>query len=501
MKKLILFLFLSTAFSWLASAKQVEENIARTVAGNFFASRIDKNQLKALPAPVLVYTYGNLKTGQDAGSKAAPAFYVYNFTGTPGGFVIVSGNDACTPILGYSTESSFQTGNIPPALLWWLQGYHRQIRDAAEKDLKATPETEGEWTALLSDVPGSSVFQKSTSAVAPLVKVCWNQEKYYNDSCPVINTSTGKRGYVGCVATSMAMIMAYHKHPVQGKGENSYTTETLKLKCYANFEKTTYNWSLMPDSLNKYSSPNSVSAVATLMYHCGVSMNINYKLDVTSGQDFAQNDPNAPCTENALKKYFGYDPSLRQEDRKDYTTDADWINMLKTDLNASRPIIYTGRDTTGGDTIGGGHSFICDGYDDYNLFHFNWGWGGSCNGNYNINNMNPPNQGTYNVGQAVLVGIKKSTLGVEDKNLSDKLVVYPNPTRGILEIKLDKGQGDDLQKTVVTSMMGKKVYESSAKAENDHISLDLSASPQGSYIITFYFNSGEKASGSFLITK
>ena len=122
MKKLYLLILLMTSISWMSSAKQVEMSTAQTVAGNFFANHIDRNQFTILPASTLVYSAGLNQAGQAEKPNTLAAFYVFNFS-TPHGFVIVSGNDAVSPILAYSTESSFETEHIPANLSWWLKGY------------------------------------------------------------------------------------------------------------------------------------------------------------------------------------------------------------------------------------------------------------------------------------------------------------------------------------------------------------------------------------------
>lgn len=95
----------------------------------------------------------------------------------------------------------------------------------------------------------------------------------------------------------------------------------------------------------------------------------------------------------------------------------------------------------------------------------------------------------------------EESTGIEDTKLKSQVHLFPNPTKGIIEIRLDKGLGDDLQKTTVTNILGKRVYESVAKVENGHSKIDLSANSPGSYLVTFYFKSGEKVSYTILLSK
>ena len=415
MKKLYLLILLMTSITWMSSAKQVEENMARTVAGNFFANHIDRNQFPTVPASTMVYSAGFKQAGQAEKPNTLAAFYVFNFS-TPHGFVIVSGNDAVSPILAYSTESSFETEHIPANLSWWLKGYELQMAEVTEQDFNATPEIKAEWEVLLSDAGTSSASLKTAKADSFLVKLKWDQSPYYNDKCPYDSVKK-LRTQTGCVATAMAMIMKYHNNPVKGTGEHSYKHKTYGILT-ADFKNTTYQWNNMPDSLL---GPND--AVAILMYHCGVSFDINYGTRETSGRALARNhDPNDTCSENALKKYFGYDPNLRGVDSADYSP-ADWIKMLKDEIDALRPVMYGGQDTS--KTNPGGHSFLCDGYNNNNQFHFNWGWGGKFNGYYKIDDKE-----YYPRAQEAIIGIRKNSQGIGDQNLPDNeetISAYPNP--------------------------------------------------------------------------
>jgi len=474
MKRLIIFLFLSTALSWMTSAKQVEERNAGKVAGNFFASRIDRNQFKTLPSPVLVYTASQKQAEK---SNALPAFYIFNFS-TPPGFVIVAADDAISPILAYSRESSFNTIEIPSNLAWWLEGYEMQITEVAAKDLKPAPAIKAEWEDLLADAPSASL--KSADADDFLVKLLWHQNMPYNDDCPVVNVYED-RAPTGCVATAMAMIMKYHNYPAKGTGSNSYKSQYDTLT--ADFGNTTYPWDKMPDSLVSSSTTAEIEAVALLMYHCGVSFNINYGEKATSGRAAAnKNSPDDICAENALKKYFGYDPNLRSVDRSDSTYEA-WIKLLKTEIDAKRPILYSGMkyekiSPTKIDTSG--HSFICDGYNSSNFFHFNWGWGpDDDNGFYKIDtSLKFPEE------MDAIIGIQKNPLGVDDKEVNGMLIVYPNPSSGIVYLS-NRSDKELIADLTVRNMLGRTVYsQQAASLGTDPYSIDLSGLDPGIYIVT-----------------
>lgn len=368
------------AISVVGQAAKVEESVAREAGQRFFAtSSIGRD------ATDFSLAYTSVSGSLDA---SVNCFYVFNEAS--GGFVIIAGDDVVQPILAYSADRAFDAGDIPVNVAKWLEGYKMEILDAIENGT-ATRETEEAWGILLGE-PGSAEAERSNRSVDPLLQTTWNQLPYYNSLCPGGSVS-------GCVATAMAQIMKFWNYPETGAGFHQYDHDQYGTLA-ANFGGTSYQWASMP---NNVSSANN--AVATLMYHCGVSVNMQYS--PTSSGAYVINDlTNTPFTaENALEEFFGYQQSLQGVMRSNYT-DAQWINLLRTELDASRPILHAGS----GD--GGGHAFVCDGYDDNNFFHFNWGWGGIEDGYFTINALNPGNLGTgggsggYNSQQHAIIGIQ-----------------------------------------------------------------------------------------------
>jgi hypothetical protein len=231
----------------------------------------------------------------------------------------------------------------------------------------------------------------------------------------------------GCVPTAMSQIMKYWNYPTKGSGLYSYNHTTYGTLS-ANFGNTTYQWASMP---NIVSSSNS--AVATIMYHAGVSIRANYSTSGTGAYVISALSPYTNCAEYAFKTYFGYKSTLQGVQRSSYT-DANWITLLKNELNASRPILYAGY----GD--GGGHAFIFDGYDNSNYFHVNWGWGGYYDGYFSVNSLDPDGVGTgggtgaFNSGHHAIIGVEPPDDNVtydirlyDDLNLSSSTIGYWQP--------------------------------------------------------------------------
>lgn len=348
-------------------------------------------------------------------------YYVFNLKNNANingvsGYVIVSADDACFPILGYSTESKFDSKNLPIQLEKMLFHRAKEIAYIKEQGFVADEEIKQAWKDIENiENPSKSTIAtrtERTEGVNPLMSLKWDQSPFYNDLCPYDNQKR-ERVVTGCVATAMAMLMKYHNFPRTGQGIFSYTHEKYGLLS-ADFSRTNYDWANMP---NQISSRNN--AIATLMYHCGVSVSMNYSVEGSSAST-------AQVAES-LKKYFGYATTLKYVENRNYTQSG-WIALLRSELDAKRPMQYRGSGT------GGGHSFVCDGYNDNNFFHFNWGWGGSADGYFNLNALNPGSLGTgggsggYNSGQAAIIGIQPAnvvTTTTTNLQLSKKITVNP----------------------------------------------------------------------------
>jgi hypothetical protein len=387
MKKTVLLACAVFVFSSTFAA-QVDEQTARQVARNFVTFYSEATQIKGHLELELVYS--SLSSGQTfLGSQPQKVlFYVYNFDSR--GFVIVAGDDAVRPILGYSDEEAYDPEQLPPSVEKWLEDYKEQIRYAIGNELHATPETEREWEQY-ADATGNPVL-KLSRGVNPLVQTTWNQSPYYNDLCPGGSVS-------GCVATAMAQVMKYWDYPVTGSGFHSYN-HSVYGTLSANFGNTTYAWASMPNAVN---GPNN--AVATLMYHCGVGCDMDYSPNSSGAYVIMEASPVQHCAEYALRNYFGYKTSMLGVQRVNYS-DTEWTNLLKADLDAGRPILYAGFGS------GGGHCFVFDGYDNNGYFHVNWGWGGAYDGYFLVDNLNPDGTGTgggtggYYSGHQALTGIE-----------------------------------------------------------------------------------------------
>ncbi len=348
MKKFYTLLLLALS-GLLVIANPVDVKLAKKVAINYLSAKkgasIDTFDLK------LVNTHQY--EGKDA---------LYIFAMSKGGFIIVSSDDEAKPIIGWSITNQMPKKIDNPVVLERFNWYAKQVNHAAKSKI-GDKSVKQEWQDILD-----GKIAKGVKAAGPLLTTIWNQEPYYNMLCPT-GTPTG------CVATAMSQIMRYHQWPQSGKGWHKYEHPTYGTQ-YANFESTTYAWASMPNELTSASTYDEKVAVATICYHAGVSVNMNY---ATDGSGAFSRD-----VLYALTNYFNYDPTTIQIYTFNPDNQTEWINMVKTEIDAGRPIYYSGSSSASG-----GHAWVCDGYNDNNELHINWGWGGYANGYYAATAMIP----------------------------------------------------------------------------------------------------------------
>ena len=258
--------------------------------------------------------------------------------------------------------------------------------------------------SLIAGQPRVGRPQKSVNSVTPMITVNWNQGCYYNEKCPPDTSSAAPcfHTLAGSGAVAMAQIMKYYNFPPHGFSSHSYILPGYGT-LYANFDATTYNWLNMPPTLT-----SSNDAVSTLIYHCGVGQEMNYSpLNSTSVSSLI---------DTAFRNYFGYSSIAVWKWKADYPQDQ-WLNMLKTELDAGRPLLYYGNNGGSDEKF-----FICDGYQGTDSLHFNWGSGGTNDGYYTLNALTPGAH-DYSFAQGAIFNlapsIPESTLKMDFESVSD----------------------------------------------------------------------------------
>ena len=344
-------------------ATPVDSTRAKESALSFFSSltKTSSNQLMEEGVSIAYRAYME-KTM--VGQTDVVCFYVVNVGRK--GFVMLSGDDRIKPVLGYSYESSFRTKDIPENLQGWLDGKRKEIAYAlAMADFVAVPEITEQWNHL------SEIGAALSVVVQPLLQTTWDQNAYYNQYCPADPNGPNGHAYAGCVATAVAQIIRYWEWPGSGFNNHSYSCNYGTLS--VDYSSATYNYNNMPNSIDNSSTPIQKDAVASLIYHCGVSVNMDYGPDFSGAASYD--------VMTALVRYFAYPSGMSFQSKSNYTS-VEWNNLLRNELNNNRPVLYSGQRT-------GGHAFVCDGYDNNGSYHFNWGWSGYFNGYYALNALIP----------------------------------------------------------------------------------------------------------------
>lgn len=327
-------------------------------------------------------------------SIAQNYYYVFNIEGN-NGFIIVSADTRTKKILGYSNEGQFNYLNIPDNMKSWLKGYEEEIKFA----INNLPDIDSNSQS--SESPSKIKSKVMNASVSPLLKsISYNQNKPYNDSCPLLN---GERTVTGCGATALVQIMRYHQWPVHGLGANNYISKTNGFNLGADFGNTTYDWNNILDSYGSGVVTTNIqkAAIAQLMLHAGIAIKMDYNTS-SNGGSISYTTDIAP----ALFNYFNYDAGIQMYTRR-YFKENVWKNIIISELDSKRPVLYRG-----GNINNEGHIFVCDGYDSNEMFHFNWGWGGISNGYFEISALNPDDQSNgnnigYNFGHYIITGIQK----------------------------------------------------------------------------------------------
>lgn len=322
--------------------------------------------------------------------------YVFNDQ-TAGGFVVVAGDDRANAVLAVTTQGSFDPARLHPGLQWWLHEAEASMaRLMADNNSQRTMVIRAEGLA---------------TSIEPLLSTQWGQGAPYNHLCPEDPAHDGQ-SVTGCTATALAQILNYHHYPEQGSGTVAYTTSTHGISISADLSTFTFDWANMADN---YSSGSTTvaqqTAVAQLMYACGVACKMDY-CTLGSGSS---------ALPKILETNFGIDKACTAHEREYFTTN-EWNEIVMTELNAHRPVLYAGS------SLYGGHAFVCDGYNADNLYHINWGWYGSCNGYFDLITLDAarsddPDKSTdysdsYGMGQRILVGIQPNK---GNANVSDEL--------------------------------------------------------------------------------
>ena len=354
MKKTLVFIAILAFSMGQLFAGPVDAQRAQQIGNSFLRAKALKSNIQLN----LAYT---------SATRDAVDYYVFNVPGN-NGFVIIAGDDRVKPILAYSTTGSFDVNNLSDGFNFTLNGFCEEIQYVREHNIEATADIVAEWNS----VSKNGVINQgrgNRAVVGPLLQSTWHQNFPYNSQCPEDPDGNVGHVYAGCVATAMGQVMKFWNWPAQGTGSYTYYPNDYPQQT-ANFGETEYHFELMPNDLDSLSTEDDYFYIAQLLHHCGIAVEMIYGPDGSGA--FSGDVP------PALRNYFGYScddhitnygggwwgPGYSNEE---------WIQMLKDGgLDEGIPLYYSGQDDSGA----GGHAFVCDGYDENDYFHFNWGWSG-----------------------------------------------------------------------------------------------------------------------------
>lgn len=373
MKKIVLTLMLLGLATGLFAGPVTPEK-ALQVAEKVFSTRSTK-------AAGGLHIIWDGETEATKADSQDPAFYVVGRDG--GGFVIVAGNDNVRPVLALSFENNFAVEGMPENVRYWMDKIKRYARSATQ----ATPEVVAQWDAfaqtkgyIYPEAGITNEFKESRTYE-------WNQDAPANLKCPTV-PGESEQAVCGCLPLAFSMIMTWFGYPEKGVGTvPSYTSNEGRANEYTVPEHdlgTVYRWEELQQLKTKalfYGSKSSDLGenLGQLVYDVGTIMQVGYSSKGTNGYTTMVGE---------LIKYMGYSKKARERYRNDGFFAWEWDQMLKEEVSR-HPVLYSGQSykTDAHPNVAeGGHAYVLDGYAYYNtselVFHFNFGWAGTCNGYY-----------------------------------------------------------------------------------------------------------------------
>ncbi len=344
----------------LGFAKKVDLETVKTVGKAFYYEQLAKNDRATSLEGILIKEVHTLKT--NAGED-----FIYVMNMEPKGFILVSGDNIFRPVLGYGFDEFHNPEVKNHNFYSWTRSYIEEYEYCLENGLEANAKFESDWEKYnTTDASNLTVNDRNLNVVEPILTNIWNQDYPYNILCPEDEDGPGGHVYAGCVATAMSMIMYHYKYPEVGSGSHTHYMPQYG-SMTANYGETYYQWDAMTDNAVGYSD-ETLFAIGQIQYHCGISVDMNYSPDGSGSYSWK--------VPNAIKTYFNYDQSADHQERGEVASWDAWRDVIYEQLDAAHPLYYSGQSDDGG------HAFCCDGYDDNEMFHFNFGWGSSSNGFY-----------------------------------------------------------------------------------------------------------------------
>ncbi len=445
-----------------------------------------QNALSFLQEKGKSITISSLRHAQlRSGSTTPESYYVFNI-GNNDGYVVAAGDDCAPAILGYAESGCIDMDSLPANMQAWLEEYAQQIQFMRENGYSPSK---------------APILTSGYSAISPLLATTWDQLDPYNQNCPDF-FGYGKC-VTGCVATAMAQVMYYHRARSVTQTTTqipAYTcrhrwnsgTDTMQIHVAAIPAGSPIDWDNMLDSYGSSATTTQEQAVANLMKYCGASVQMDYANEWNGGSGAYSTD-----VPTALKTYFDYSSATVLKNRSDYSTNDAWESLIYNELSNSRPVYYSGRNSSAG------HAFVCDGYDGSGYYHINWGWSGTSDGFFLLTALDPNEQGTggsssgYNQNQAALIYAEPKSTSPSNPVLATSISL--NKTSA----ELNTGETMQLTATVLPSnATNKTVTWSTSNSSVATVNGDgsVTAKAAGSATITVRTTDGTNLSASCQVT-
>ena len=365
--------------------------------------------------------------GQTAADTQAPAFYVVGRDG--GGFVIIAGDDRVSPVLALSDKGSFRVEGMPENVRWWMERMKAWVRCAPDTG------TSAQWGASTraSTLPDDGVTV-SVSHPTPEWDQGNNDKRYFsqnvfNAKCPMVGSDYT---IAGCVPVALAELLVYESGlpgvtmPAAAHG----TVESYQVGSDYVTPQTPYVLGT-PYDWEGLRTLTDISAVRTALNQGQTALLENLAqliadLGAVIHAAYSTRSTSSSVSMSRLIEHFDINKRARREVESDYTA-RKWVAMLKAELNA-RPLLYSGRNPRGG-----GHQFLFDGYGKYgdeDVFHVNFGWGGSCNGYYRHFDLDAGDGHDYSYDGDAIFGFYPDAASTYEAILSYRKVSFTDGTFG-----------------------------------------------------------------------
>lgn len=452
-----------------AKADNVTLEQAATASVNYMAYYADLPEL-SVSQLTLVQQRMNEKLN-------VPSMYVFNLS--EGGWIIIAGSTTMDPIVAYSEECEFPLDDMPPAMAWWLDGYNEMICEVQYADATEHFADSRKWNDIINN------NLKGSKAVVRLMSTSWDQGddagSDYNMYCPTVN---GVHCVTGCVATAVAQICHYYKYPRYSYGYKTYRWNGQWLR--VNYtDSAMFDYSIMPNIIKYNTSQESRREVSRLCYMIGVSVEMQYGTIAGGGSGaYTQDVP------NAMNTYFKYRTGMVLVNRGQ-VSETYYMNNLRKELMANRPVYMHGSSLTGDGNDRAGHAWVCSGYqtDNENMYYMNWGWNGSGNTWYNLGANDMPISGrgyNFNQGQGYIKNMvppqDSTEINVAVPEAPDPVVLgeaYPNPATMSVTLPYSAQNAADL---TVYNMMGQPVLTRNVLPGSGSVEIRVDSMPAGIYI-------------------